>query len=39
MSGLWRDLRLAVRLLAHQRAFTGIIILTLAVGLSPPTPR
>jgi putative ABC transport system permease protein len=34
MSGLWRDLRLASRLLAHQRAFAGIIILTLAVGLS-----
>ena len=34
MSGLWRDLRLAARLLAHQRAFAGIIILTLAVGLA-----
>ena len=34
MSGLWRDLRLAVRLLAHQRAFAFIVVLTLAVGLA-----
>ena len=34
MSGLWRDFRLAVRLLAHQRAFACIVVLTLAVGLA-----
>ena len=34
MSGLWRDLRLAARLLAHQRAFAFIVVLTLAVGLA-----
>ena len=34
MSGLWRDLRLAARLLVHQRGFAGIVILTLAVGLA-----
>ena len=34
MSGLWRDLRLAARLLAHQRAFAFVVVLTLAVGLA-----
>ena len=34
MSGLWRDFRLAARLLAHQRAFAFIVVLTLAVGLA-----
>ncbi|MEO5819432.1 MAG: ABC transporter permease [Vicinamibacteraceae bacterium] len=34
MSGLWRDLRLAARLITHQRAFALIIVLTLAVGLA-----
>src|SRR5215207_17315 len=34
MSGLWRDFRLALRLLAHQRAFAFVIVLTLAVGLA-----
>jgi putative ABC transport system permease protein len=34
MSGLWRDFRLAVRLLAHQRAFAFVVVLTLAVGLA-----
>ena len=34
MSGLWRDFRLAVRLLAHQRAFAVVVVLTLAVGLA-----
>ncbi len=34
MSGLWRDLRLAARLLAHERAFAFIVVLTLAVGLA-----
>jgi putative ABC transport system permease protein len=34
MSGLWRDLRLAARLLTHQRAFAVVVVLTLAVGLA-----
>ena len=34
MSGLWRDFRLAVRLLAHQPAFAFVVVLTLAVGLA-----
>ena len=34
MSGLWRDLCLAARLLAHQRAFAFVVVLTLAVGLA-----
>jgi len=34
MSELWRDLRLAARLLVHQRAFAFIVVLTLAVGLA-----
>jgi putative ABC transport system permease protein len=34
MSGLWRDLRLAARLLTHQRAFALVVVLTLAVGLA-----
>ena len=34
MSGLWRDFRLAVRLLAHQPAFAVVVVLTLAVGLA-----
>ena len=34
MSGLWRDFRLAARLLAHQRAFAVVVVLTLAVGLA-----
>jgi putative ABC transport system permease protein len=34
MSGLWRDVRLAARLLAHERAFAFIVVLTLAVGLA-----
>ena len=34
MSGFWRDLRLAARLLAHQRAFAFVVVLTLAVGLA-----
>jgi predicted permease len=34
MSGLWRDFRLALRLLAHQPAFAAIVIVTLAVGLA-----
>jgi putative ABC transport system permease protein len=34
MSGLWRDFRLALRLLTHQRAFAAIVVLTLAVGLA-----
>jgi putative ABC transport system permease protein len=34
MSGLWRDFRLALRLLAHQPAFAFVVVLTLAVGLA-----
>jgi putative ABC transport system permease protein len=34
MSGLWRDVRLAARLLAHQPAFAFVVVLTLAVGLA-----
>ena len=34
MSGLWRDFRLALRLLAHQPAFAAIVVVTLAVGLA-----
>jgi hypothetical protein len=34
MSGLWRDVRLALRLLAHQRGFAFVIVLTLALGLA-----
>src|SRR5690349_12851784 len=34
MAGLWRDIRLAARLLAHQRSFACIVIVTLAVGLA-----
>ena len=34
MFELWRDLRLAARLLVHQRGFAFIVVLTLAVGLA-----
>jgi putative ABC transport system permease protein len=34
MSELWRDIRLAARLLVHQRGFAFIVVLTLAVGLA-----
>ena len=34
MSELWRDIRLAARLLLHQRGFAFVIVLTLAVGLA-----
>ena len=34
MSELWRDFRLAARLLLHQRGFSFVVILTLAVGLA-----
>src|SRR5689334_10898387 len=34
MSELWRDVRLAARLLVHQRGFSFIVVLTLAVGLA-----
>ena len=34
MSGLWRDFQLALRLLANQRAFAIVVVLTLAVGLA-----
>jgi len=34
MSELWRDFRLAARLILHQRGFSFVVILTLAVGLA-----
>jgi putative ABC transport system permease protein len=34
MAGLWRDFRLALRLLAHQPTFAVIVVFTLAVGLA-----
>jgi len=34
MSELWRDLRLAARVLVHQRGFAFIVVLMLAVGLA-----
>ena len=34
MSEIWRDIRLAARLLVHQRGFAFIVIFTLAVGLA-----
>src|SRR4029453_19211763 len=34
MSDLWRDIRLAARLIVHQRGFAFIVIFTLAAGLA-----
>jgi putative ABC transport system permease protein len=34
MSELWRDIRMAARLLVHQRGFAFVVVLTLAVGLA-----
>ncbi len=34
MSELWRDVRLALRSLAHRRGFTAVVVVTLAVGLA-----
>lgn len=35
LSGIWRDLKLAVRSLSKSRAFTFVCVITLGIGMTP----